>query len=94
MSHGEAKDRIGFYLSLIKELTEWMRRRLAEGLPPEQVARSWTDYESKTNARRNNEEHVFKKAMDTHTPFHFYKVDIKARNGHTYQKYLPVPLED
>ena len=34
MFHGEAKDRIGFYLGLIKELTEWMRRRLAEGLPP------------------------------------------------------------
>jgi hypothetical protein len=94
MFHGEAKDRIGFYLGLIKELTEWMRRRLQEGLPEGQVARSWTDYESKTNARRNNEEHVFKKAMDTHTPFHLYKVDVKAKNGHTYRKYLPVPLED
>ena len=94
MFHGEAKDRVGFYLSLIKELTEWMRRRLQEGLPPEQVARSWSDYETKTNARRNNEEHIFKKAMDTHTPFHLYKVDVKAKNGHTYQKYLPVPLED
>ncbi len=94
MFRGEVPNRVGFYLGLIKELTEWMRRRLAEGIPEAQVARSWRDYELKTNARRNNEEDVFGRAMETHAKHHLYKVPVKAKNGHTYERYLPLPEDE
>ena len=69
------------------------RRGLDAGISPDRVARSWSDYEDKTNARRNNEEHIFERAMQTHVKRHLLLVKVKARNGHVYDKYLPIPLE-
>jgi len=91
---GEVPNRVGFYLALIKDLTEWMRRRLAEGIPEADVARSWRDYEHKTNARRNNEEDIFGRAMETHVKHHLYKVEVQAKNGRTYNRYLPLPEDE
>ncbi len=94
MFKGEAPSRSGFYSGLIKELTEWMRQRLAEGVPEDRVARSWRDYEKKTNARRNNEEDVFGRSMELHAKHHLYKKNIKSRNGHVYERYLPLPEDE
>jgi hypothetical protein len=94
MFRGEVPNRVGFYFGLIKELTEWMRRRLQEGMAPDLVARSWRDYEKKTNARRNNEEDIFTRAMDNHARHHLVKVTVKAKNGHTYERYLPMAEDE
>ena len=87
---GEAPSRVGYYLGLIKELTQWMRDRLADGIPEAEVARSWRDYERKSNAGRNNEEDIFERAMGTHAKRHLRPVQIKSKNGHTYERYLPL----
>ncbi len=87
----EVPDRIGFYLGLIKKITEKMRRQLATGLPPEAVARSRRDYEKATNAFRDNEEHIFAKAWETHSRVHLQKVQVERANGQRYEKYLPMP---
>lgn len=93
MFRGEAPDRTGYYLSLIKDLTQWMRRKLAEGVSESLVARSHYDFETKTNARRNNEEHIFERAWAVHAKRHLCEVLVKANNGRVYTKYLPVVLE-
>jgi hypothetical protein len=93
MFHGEAPSQIGFYLGKIKGVTEWMRAQIAAGFPEASVAMSWSDYETKTNARRNNEEDIFKRAMVTHAEHHLMMIKVRAKNGHVYEKYVPVPLE-
>lgn len=94
MFRGEVPNRVGFYLGLIKQLTEWMRRRLKEGIAPDMVARSWRDYERKTNAHRNNEEDIFTRAMDNHARHHLVKVTVKSKNGSNYERYLPMAEDE
>jgi putative DNA primase/helicase len=89
----EVPDRVGYYLGLIKRITERMIKQLAAGYPAEQVAKSRRDYETATNAYRDNEEHIFAKAWETHSKVHLQPVTITKTNGHEYQKFLPVPQE-
>jgi putative DNA primase/helicase len=89
----EVPDRIGYYLGLIKRITERMIKQLAAGMPPEQVAKSRRDYERATNAYRDNEEHIFSRAWDTHVKVHLKEVTIRKSNGQEYQKFVPVPQE-
>jgi hypothetical protein len=51
----EVGDRIGYYLGLIQQITEGMIWRLKRGEEPASVALSRRDYETQTNAYRNNE---------------------------------------
>jgi len=85
----EVPDRIGYYLGLIKRITEHMARRLAAGVPAEAVAKSRRDYESETHAYRSNEEHIFARAWDVHSKVHLTPVGVKKANGQVYNKYLP-----
>ena len=89
----EVPDRVGYYLGLIKRITERMLKQLAAGAPPERVAKSRRDYERLTNAARDNEEHIFEKAWQIHSKVHLQPVTIVKSNGHQYQKFLPVPEE-
>ena len=50
MSPISVPDRIGYYLGLIKSITERMRIQLAVGVPPGRVAKSRRDYTHDTNA--------------------------------------------
>ncbi len=85
----EVPDRVGYYLGLIKRITEQMERRLAAGVPAEKVAKSRRDYETATNAYRDNEEHIFSKAWETHCRVHLRPVTVRKTNGQEYQKFLP-----
>jgi hypothetical protein len=86
----EVPDRIGYYLELIKRITEQMECRLAAEVPAEQVAKSQRDYERETHAHRDNEIHVFVRAWNVYAPTYLVKVDVK-KNGRTYTKYIPAP---
>lgn len=90
----EVPDRTGYYLGLTKNITESMRRQLKAGMPPEQVALSRRDYERRTNAARDNEEHLFDRAWQTHSRVHLMPVKVQKANGHAYDKFLPVPDEE
>lgn len=85
----EVPDRTGYYIGLIKRITEHMQRRLATGVSPEQVAKSRRDYEKETNAHRDNETHIFARAWDVHSKVYLLPVTVKRANGQTYTKYLP-----
>ena len=86
----EVPDRIGYYLGLIKAITERMQRQLAAGIHPSQVAKSRRDYEKETHAHRDNETHIFERAWAVHAPTWLTKVEIKKANRQSYIKYLPV----
>ena len=89
----EVPDKVGFYLGKCKDLTERMRRELQAGVPFDQVALSRRDYETKTNAYKNNEEHFFEKAWQTHSRVHLLEVDIQKANGRVYKKFLPLDYD-
>ena len=90
----EVPDRTGYYLGLIKKITESMRRQLAAGHPQHQVALSRRDYEKRTNASRDNEEHIFERAWAIHSKTHLWAVEITKTNGQKYLKFLPIPEEE
>jgi Bifunctional DNA primase/polymerase, N-terminal/Primase C terminal 1 (PriCT-1) len=85
----EVPDRVGYYLGLIKKITEAMEQHLAAGLPPSAVAKSRRDYEKATHAHRDNETHIFDKAWRVHAPVWLRKVQVKKDNGQLYEKFLP-----
>jgi hypothetical protein len=87
----EMVDRTAYYLDKIKQVTEWMRKKIADGAAPGQVARSRRDYERNTNAARDNEEHVFDKAWQIHSRVHLDLIKVKKTNGQQYDKFLPKP---
>ena len=89
----EVPDRTGYYIGLIKNIVERMERRLAAGVPVELVAKSRRDFETETNAYRDNEGHIFARAWDVHSAVYLMKVTVKKANGQLYAKYLPVPRE-
>ncbi len=89
----EVPDRTGYYLGLIKKITEGMRRKLAAGVDPYFVALTRRDYERKTNAARDNEEHIFERAWAIHSKHHLETVNIKKGNGQLYPKFIPIPEE-
>lgn len=90
----EVPDRTGYYLGLIKDITETVRRKVKAGALPQIVALSRRDYERQTNAARDNEEHMFDKAWQIHSRVHLCATPIQKGNGQAYIKYLPIPDEE
>ena len=87
-------DRVGFYSALIKEITEKMIIRLVRGEEPEAVAQTKRDYLTKTNAYRNNEEHLFFRAWISHEKDYLIPIKIQVgRNRRWVEKYLPAPID-
>jgi hypothetical protein len=91
---GEVPDRIGFYIGYLKRETERMHQRLLGGEPIANVALSLRDFQTNSNAWRDNELHIFEKAWRTWEKDWLARTKIKAANGHEYDKYTPVPLEN
>jgi putative DNA primase/helicase len=85
----EVPDRIGFYFGKIKDLAEKMRYRLKSGAAPETVALSRRDFETLSNAYRDNETHIFERAWRAFEPTWLMAVKIRKANGQEYIKYLP-----
>lgn len=85
----EVPDRIGYYLGLMKVITEKMQRRLQAGVPADQVAKSRRDFERETHAHRDNESHIFARAWDNYAPTWLAKVEVEKANGQKYLRYLP-----
>jgi|SRR5579862_566556 len=90
----EVPDRTGYYLGRIKEITESMRSQLKAGRLPAQVALSRREYERKTNAARDNEEHLFDKAWQIHSRVHLCPFNVQKSNGQVYAKFLPIAEEE
>jgi hypothetical protein len=86
----EVPDKVGFYLGKCKDITNRMKRQLKAGVAASEVARSRRDYETLTNAYRDNEEHHFEKAWMTHSKVHLSEVEIQKANGQKYKKFLPL----
>jgi hypothetical protein len=85
----EVPDRTGYYIGLIKAIVDRMQRRLVAGVSPELVAKSRRDFETETNAFRDNEGHLFARAWDVHSKVYLTAASVKKANGQTYTKYLP-----
>ena len=85
----EIPDRTGYYLSLLKRITERMIALLKKGVHPDLVAKSHRDYEKETHAHRDNETHYFAKAWQVHAPIWLQTHKVKKSNGQEYAKFLP-----
>jgi hypothetical protein len=90
----EIPDRVGFYLGHLKKAEKAMRKRLLTGEPYQNVAMALRDFQTQSHAWRDNEAHVFERAWRAAVSGGvFRKVYVKGSNGHTYEKYVPVPYE-
>ena len=89
----EVPDKIGAYIGKFKRITEDMRRRLNAGEDISLVARSLRDFQTDTNAYRNNEIVTFNTAWNN-WKIQMATIKVKAVNGHLYDKFVPVPNED
>lgn len=90
----EEPDRVGHYIGLLKMIAENMRKRLNAGMPMEKVAMSIRDFQTDTNAYRDNEIATFNIAWRNFHVDHLATVEVTAKNGHKYTKYVPMPYED
>jgi hypothetical protein len=52
------------------------------------------DFQTATNAFRDNEVQVFNTAWRNYEKDHLSKVGVIGKNGRTYEKYVPMPYED
>jgi hypothetical protein len=86
----EVPDRVGFYIGQLKALTEKMKKKLAEGYLPGDVAMSRRDFETATNAYRDNEVHWFSTAWKNFQPQWLQLIQVKKQNGRSYGKYIPM----
>jgi RepB DNA-primase from phage plasmid/Primase C terminal 1 (PriCT-1) len=89
----EVPDRVGYYQNRIKAITSSMVRQITTGEDPATVAKSRRDFETLTNAYRDNEAHIFERAWNAHCSTWLRKVVIEKSNGQKYDKFLPV-IED
>jgi Bifunctional DNA primase/polymerase, N-terminal len=89
----EVPDKVGLYISKLKSITESMRRRLNAGETIGQVAKSVRDFQTATNAYRDNEVQTFNTAW-RNWEAQVFKVSVAATNGHTYPKFIPEPNEN
>jgi hypothetical protein len=86
-------DRVSYYSALIKEITVDMIEKLVRGEHPKIVAQTKRDYLTKTNAYRNNEEHIFYRAWISHEKDYLIPIKVPSSNGRFYEKYLPAPCD-
>jgi putative DNA primase/helicase len=91
---GEVPDRVGYYIGHLKKHTESMRKRLVKGEAIAWVAMSLRDFQTQSNAFRDNEIHVFNQAWRNYHEAWLTKVLVTGANGHVYDKFMPVPRED
>lgn len=91
---GEIPDRVGFYIGYLKRAEAWMHKRLAAGEPIAKVAMSLRDFQTESHSFRDNEGHIFNRAWAAFHDEWLTKVQITGANGHTYEKFVPVPRED
>lgn len=89
----EVPDKIGAYIGKFKKITESMRRRLNAGEDISLVAKSLRDFQTDTNAYRNNEIVTFNIAW-SNWKSQMATTKAKAANGHMYDKFVPMPNED
>jgi hypothetical protein len=90
----EVPDRVGYYVGLVKKVTEGMRKRLNSGVPAHEVAMSVRDFQTDTHAYRDNDVVAFNTAWRNWKDDHLCKAKVRARNGQVYDKWIPVPNED
>jgi hypothetical protein len=90
----EVPDRVGHYIGLLKNITKDMRRRLVAGESMATVAMSLRDFQTKTNAFRDNEIVIFNTAWRNYHEDYLTTHHHMAKNGQKYTKYLPMPFED
>jgi len=91
---GEVPDRVGYYIGHLKKWTESMRKRLVKGEAIAWVAMSLRDFQTQSNAFRDNEIHVFNQAWRNYHEAWLAKTRVTGANGHIYEKFVPVPRED
>jgi hypothetical protein len=91
---GEVPDRVGYYIGHLKKHTESMRKRLVKGEAIAWVAMSLRDFQTQSNAFRDNEVHIFNQAWRNYHEAWLTKVRVTGANGHVYDKFMPVPRED
>jgi hypothetical protein len=91
---GEVPDRVGYYIGHLKKWTESMRKRLVRGEPIARVAMSLRDFQTQSNAFRDNEVHVFNQAWRNYHDAWLAKTRVTGANGHMYEKFVPFPRED
>jgi putative DNA primase/helicase len=89
---GEVPDRVGFYTAKIKAIVDAQRNELNQGKTVAQVAKSNRDFQTLTNAFRDNEVHTFERAWKSLSD-HVTPVAVIAGNGQKYQKWVPMPYE-
>ncbi len=89
----EVPDKVGLYVSKLKSITETMRHRLNAGEPIGAVALSLRDIQTLTRAYQDNEVQVFNVAW-LNWKAQILPVKVVAKNGQTYDKFVPVPNEE
>jgi hypothetical protein len=90
---GEISNKVGLYVKRLKEITDTMRAQMNKGLPVGAVALSKRDLQTKTNAFRDNEIDFFERALVVFGKAHLWQVSVKASNGQTYTKFIPMAYE-
>jgi len=90
----EIPDRVGYYIRHLKKLTESMRKRLVRGEAIAKVAMSLRDFQTLSNAFRDNEVHIFNRAWQNYHEAWLAKTRVIGANGHQYEKFVPAPQEN
>jgi hypothetical protein len=85
----EVPDRIGFYQSKIKKITEQMADDIRKGKAPEFVRMTRRLFEKHTRAYQNNEGHIFQRAWAVFAPVYLNKVVEKNSQGREVEWFLP-----
>jgi hypothetical protein len=80
----EVPDRVGYYIGHLKRWTESMRKRLVKGEAIVRVAMSLRDFQTQSNAFRDNEIHVFNQAWRNYHEAGLAKARVTGANGHLY----------
>ena len=91
---GEISNKVGLYVERLKAQTQVMREQLNRGLPVGMVAMSKRDLQTKTHAFDDNELDFFDRALNVFGKAHLWMVSVKAANGQTYTKFIPMAHEN
>jgi hypothetical protein len=90
---GEISDKVSMYVKRLKGIIAEMRRQMNKGLPVRVVALSKRDLQTKTHAFDDNDDVFFDRALNVVGKAHLWQVLVKASNGQTYTKFIPMPYE-
>jgi len=90
----DAPNKVGLYISRLKELESKMHERCNKGIAVKTTAKTLRDFQTETYAYKENELDTFRKAWDSYCKAHLTPVQVKGANGCTYTKYAPMPHEN